>query len=257
MKIMQKLVLISFVGVQSVWWPQVAVAVAGPPCKPGQNYGALDISEQVNDKFLKNVKSIGISTIMRYYDWEQETLPGKTLTVAELALIKRNALNVAVVFQHNNNRTATFETSGRGRTDAKRSLYLARTFDQPSGSAIYFGVDGVDALFEDRGRATDKFGLNLITRYFKEIKNEFGANKNNVGYPIGVYGSGLVCREILNRGLAKYCWLAGATSWPEYDGFKQSDRWSLLQSVETECFGKKVELNRVNPRFRNFGQWKP
>src|SRR5262249_9557808 len=250
----QKIALISFVGVSSFWLPQVAVA--GPPCKAGQNYGAVDISYPVNDKFLKNVKSIGISTIIRYYDWVQETLKGKTLTRAELALIKRNALNVAVVFQHHNDSTTTFETKGRGRTDAKRSLYLARSLNQPPGSAIYFGVDGVDGHFQVGGGATDKFGLNLITRYFEEIKNEFSTNKS--GYSIGVYGSGLVCKQILNRGLAKYCWLANAKSLTEYNRFERSGRWSLKQFVPTkECFGEEVDLNRVNPNFRNFGQWKP
>src|SRR5580658_10423194 len=148
-------------GVIAALWALSCAVVAGPACTAGGNYGALDTSRQVNDFFLKRVKDIGISTIIRYYDWEQETLPGKTLTSRELALVKRNDLNIAVVFQHNSDKTATFETIGRGRSDARRSLELAQAFKQPSGSAIYFGVDGVDGSFKvDQGAATDRFGLN-------------------------------------------------------------------------------------------------
>jgi hypothetical protein len=232
---------------------------AGPPCAPRQNFSALDISGQVNDNFLKHIKAIGLSTVIRYYDWSNETLPGKTLTSTELMLLKNNGLNVAVVFQHHNDSTSTFETSGRGTTDANRSLDLANAFHQAPGSAIYFGVDGVDAKFSARPRpGPDKFGIGLIKRYFDEVGATFRASAKNRGYAIGVYGSGLVCREILDGNLARHCWLANATSWPEYEAFDGSRRWSLKQSLPTKgCFGEEVDLNVVNPRFDHFGQWTP
>src|SRR6516162_6236030 len=79
-----------------------------PACKAGEHFDAVDISYHVNDKFLKDVKSMGVSTVIRYYDWKDETLPGKTLTAVELGLIAKNMLNVAVIFQHHNDRTETF-----------------------------------------------------------------------------------------------------------------------------------------------------
>jgi Domain of unknown function (DUF1906) len=192
------------------------------------------------------LKSIGVSTVIRYYDWENETLPGKTLTAAELNLIKRNHLSVAVVFQHHNDLRTTFETASRGRTDARRSLYLASAFNQHAGSAIYFGVDGV-------------FQPNLVDRYFKEINSEFATNKANIGYSIGIYGSGRDCDQILSQRLAKYCWLANAKSWPGYDSLERSGRWSVKQFTPTkDCFGQEVDLNKVNlSRSRDFGQWRP
>jgi hypothetical protein len=238
-----------------------APAYSAPECRPGQSFNAVDISYQVNDRFLKNIKSIGVSTVIRYYDWTNETLPGKTLTKAELALIRQNALNVAVVFQHNNDSMRTFETANRGTIDANRSLDLAREFQQPSDSAIYFGVDGVDDKFvgefrSGRRGADDKYGLKLIKAYFDGVNSAF--RERGSRYSIGVYGSGLVCREMLTAGVAKRCWLANATSWPEYEAFERTNRWSLKQSLPTKrCFGEEVDLNVVNPRSSDFGQWRP
>jgi Domain of unknown function (DUF1906) len=240
----RRILLVSCFGAQGLF--VLTEANAGPSCNAGQNYDAVDISKPINDRFLKTLKSIGVSTVIRYYDWENETLPGKTLTAAELNLIKRNHLSVAVVFQHHNDRRTTFETAGRGRTDARRSLYLAHAFNQHAGSAIYFGVDGV-------------FQPNLVDRYFKEINYEFATNKANIGYSIGIYGSGRDCDQILSQRLAKYCWLANAKSWPGYDSLERSGRWSVKQFTPTkDCFGQEVDLNKVNlSRSRDFGQWRP
>src|SRR5262249_24704495 len=144
-------------------------AISGPACTSGKGFGAVDISYQTNNDFLNRIKAIGVSTVIRYYDWVHETLPGKTLTSGELARIRQNSLELAVVFQHNNDKTSTFETVDRGTIDAKRSLDLARSFEQPANSAIYFGVDGVYSQFFDKnGRSTnpDKYGITLIKRYF-------------------------------------------------------------------------------------------
>jgi hypothetical protein len=232
-----------------------------PQCEAGKGYGAADISYQVDDTFLKGIKSIGISTVIRYYDWPDETLPGKTLTRHELGLIRKHKLHLAVVFQHHNDTMQTFETAGRGTTDARRTLALAKTFKQPRRSAIYFGVDGVDAKFlgefkKGNRPEDDKFGISLIKRYFEEINAVFKGRK--AAYAIGVYGSGLVCREILDARLARYCWLANAKSWPEYTAFEATTRWGLKQLLPTnDCFGAETDLNIVSPRSSKFGQWKP
>lgn len=49
-----------------------------------------------------------MGTVIRYYDWPEETLPGKTLTARELVLIARADMAVAVIFQHNNDCLCTF-----------------------------------------------------------------------------------------------------------------------------------------------------
>jgi len=235
--------------------------LAGPKCKAGMGYSAVDMSGPVNDSFLDNAKRIGISTIIRYYDWEDETLPNKTLKQSELKSIAERGLNVAVVFQHHNDSTTTFETVGRGKIDGKRSVYLAKSFSQPAGSAVYFGVDGIDAKFFEKFRKIkttneEKYGIDVVKRYFREVNSVF----SGTGYKIGVYGSGLVCRSILDAGLAQYCWLANATGWPEYREFEKSNRWQLKQLLPTkarDCFGVEVDLDVVGHHGQTFGQWSP
>src|SRR5947199_8530993 len=98
-----------------------------------------------------------------------------------------NGLKVGVVFQHRNNKFASF-TALRGRQDAERSLILAAENSQPIGSAIYFGVDGPwNAPYE----------LATIMAYFQEAN----APPAGGGYRVGVYASGLVCIARLANGL--------------------------------------------------------
>src|SRR5262245_28037621 len=177
-------------------------ASAATVCERGKGYIAVDASQQLGEDFLRKIKAIGVNSVIRYYDWSDETLPGKTLTLQELRLIAKLEMSVAVVFQHHNDCLCTFMTKGRGIRDAKRALELALTFSQPVGSAIYFGVDGVDAQFLSLLRGTGiagaeaearKFVQRYVRPYFEEVTQTMKAS----GYKIGAYGSGLVCAQLL------------------------------------------------------------
>jgi hypothetical protein len=240
-------------------------AKAAPVCEKGKGYVAIDASEQLDEAFLKKIKAIGIDSVIRYYDWSNETLPGKTLTLRELRLIAKLDMNVAVVFQHFNDCLCTFMTKGRGARDAKRALELARTFAQPAGSAIYFGVDGVDAQFLSLLRGTaipagDPEARKFVQRYVRAYFEEVTQTLKGSGYKIGVYGSGLVCSMLQETKLVDYCWLANATGWPGYVDFEASKRWVLKQHLPTrkaDCFGVEVDLNSGNAAAVDFGQWRP
>ena len=234
-------------------------------CEKGKGYVAIDASEQLGEDFLRQIKAIGIDNVVRYYDWSNETLPGKTLTLRELKLIAKLDMSVAVIFQHHNDCLCTFMTRGRGSQDARRALELARGLSQPAGSAIYFGVDGVDAQFLSLLRGTGmpsgepearKFVQRFVRPYFEEVTRAMKASS----YKIGVYGSGLVCSHLLDAKLVDYCWLANATSWPGYADFEATKRWVLKQHLPTRranCFGVEVDLNSGNAAAVDFGQWKP
>ncbi|MGZ8368277.1 MAG: glycoside hydrolase domain-containing protein, partial [Rhodoplanes sp.] len=184
-------------------------------------------------------KTVGTQTIIRYYDHENETIPGKTLRRQERDLIIANGFHIAVVFQHNNNKFASF-TPLRGRQDAKRSLVLAAENAQPKGSAIYFGVDGG---WRTAGEIAN------IKAYFTAVQAGLGGK----GYRIGVYGSGLVCKELLQDGLAELCWLANAKSWPDYDAYFETMEWSLVQLLPADCGGRNVDFNLT--RRVDYGQF--
>jgi hypothetical protein len=187
------------------------------------------------------MKAIGINTIIRYYDHEDETLPGKTLRRGERDVIVMSGMKMGVVFQHRNNKFASFSAL-RGRQDAERSLILAAENSQPRGSAIYFGVDGP---------WNTSYELANITAYFQEVN----ARLVGSGYRIGVYGSGLVCNELVNSGLAELCWLAAPTTWPYFSAYYQTKRWKLVQLPTTQCGGRSVDFNLANGLAAEYGQF--
>jgi hypothetical protein len=174
-------------------------------------------------------------------------------------------MSVAVIFQHNNDCLCTFMTKGRGIRDAERALELAKALSQPPGSAIYFGVDGVDAQFLTLLNATGisvgepqakGFVQKYVRTYFQDVTRAMKPS----GYKIGAYGSGLVCSFLLDEKLVNYCWLANATSWPGYQRFEATGRWVLKQHLPTrkaDCFGVEVDVNSGNGSANDFGQWKP
>jgi hypothetical protein len=207
----------------------VSAACGAEYCAKGPRVEAVDLSAPVSQDFLNEIKAIGVKTVIRYYDHEDETLPGKTLRRGERDVILSNGLKAAVVFQHRNNQFASF-TPMRGRQDAGRSLALAAENLQPKGSAIYFGVDGGWKTFHE---------LTNIMAYFKEVN----ATLAESGYRVGVYGSGLICNVLLTNGLAELCWLAAPTSWPGYYEYYQTNRWKLVQLSTTQCGGRSVDFN--------------
>jgi len=222
----------------AVW---ASTAHATDLCVRDPEVQAVDSSAPVTESFLDQMKAIGVKTIIRYYDHEGETLPGKTLRRAERDTIVMSGLGIGVVFQHRNNKFASF-TAFRGRQDAERSLILAAENSQPRGSAIYFGVDGAWSAPNEL--------VNIMT-YFQEVNTRLAGS----GYRVGVYGSGLVCNTLLANRLAELCWLAAPTNWPDFSAWYQTRRWKLVQLPTTWCGGRSVDFNLTNGREAEYGQF--
>lgn len=204
---------------------------------------AVDLSEPVNQSFLDAMKKLGVTTVIRYYDHVNETLPGKTLKPSETDLLARNGFDVMVVFQHNNNQIKSF-TAARGVSDSVRSLALAAANGQTMGSAIYFGVDGGWSSAAD---------LKAIDTYFSKAAPLI----RTAGFRVGAYGSGLVCSRLLAAGLIDFCWLANATGWPGFKALLSSNQWTLKQSLPKDCGGKNVDFDVANAAMRDLGGFRP
>lgn len=124
---------------------------AAPSCTADPAFGALDASRALTDLGPRGgtparqaLQDLGVSTLIRYYDHVDETLPCKTLMPEETAALLDAGFSLLAVFQSNGDDPLTFLTPGRGAADANRAIDLALMNGQPPGSAIYFGVDGVD-----------------------------------------------------------------------------------------------------------------
>lgn len=218
-------------------------------CPAKGQYKAVDLATPVTQRFLDVAKYLGIETICRYYDWEQETIRGKTLKEAELRLLQKNGFNACVVFQHNNRWARpdgtlynTF-TAERGSIDAKRSLDLARGLQQPRGSTIFFGVDF------DAYTATHKAA---VLAYFRQATPLIRA----AGFEVGAYGNGTALSMLLDHGLIKHAWLSMSTGHSGTREFNASNRWAMKQTLPRKCGGLTGDWNIVNPAFHIYGQWK-
>lgn len=217
-------------------------AQAASKCPNPVKAKAADLSLQITDGFLKTAKAAGVTTIARYYDYPDETLPGKTLTQPEVDLVAARSMKLVVIFQHHNDHFESF-TPARGDGDATRSLELAARFGQPKGSAIYFGVDG--DWESDAEQAT-------IQAYFQAAK----AKIVPAGYRVGVYGSGLTCKNLKAAGLVSLCWLPGAM----LEGLEwslENDAWQLWQQKQSLCGGVDIDLDRINKWQPDVGSWTP
>jgi hypothetical protein len=141
--------VIAIFGAKVVTAEEIPIPSQNPTCVEHRNFSVADfsvpLSKLLSDKklsALRVLKTFKVDTIFRYYDYKNETLPGKTLHPDESDAIIAAGLKIGVVFQHYNNDPAKFLDPSSGTNDAEQALKLADENRQPYGSAIYFSVDG-------------------------------------------------------------------------------------------------------------------
>lgn len=172
-------------------------AHAAPACKGHVNFPVVDFSFSVTDLGKKGgkegldvLKSWGVKTIFRYYDQPKETLACKTLTPRETDILIENGFNIAVVYQHNSPDPKRYFQKGSGTLAARRALSLARANGQPSGSAIYFGVDGPDQrLASGAWMYSLANGKDYVrgTKHYEKVRN--GRSHKRMQREIRIYNS--------------------------------------------------------------------
>lgn len=167
------------------------------------------------------LQTAGKTFVIRYYSRTTQQ-PEKRLRPKEAAALARAGLQLAVVYQDRARETADFNLE-RGRLDGASAFAAAGQVGQPAGSAIYFAVD------------TD-FSSAQITQfvlpYFKGVREALDeASGGHSHYRIGVYGSGLTCRLLLQSSRVELTWLAEATGWRESKVFAA---WDVKQFVTDE-----------------------
>ena len=194
------------------------------------------------------LRQAGVATVVRYYA-EFTQIPGKRLTRPEAAALGAAGLRLGAVYQDAQNASHHFSLSrglARGRYAYR---YAQETIAQPPGSAIYFAVDFDASAAEVDGAVLPFF--HGVARAFAEVSG------GEPDYRPGVYGSGLVCRLVLDAGLAAYAWLAAARGWRETRQFDDSGRWHLKQHPQTTLCGLVVDTDDVNPQQLDFGAFVP
>jgi hypothetical protein len=194
--------------------------------------------------YAQRLRDGGIDVAIRYYtkfsNW-------KRLGRQEADALVAAGLKIAVVYQDWNNTVGRF-SAAEGSEQAATALSYARdTIRQPANSAIYFAVD-FDASAAELS--------NAIVPYFQAINERFG--ELDSPYAIGAYGSGLTLRTLLSAGLISYAWLCGSTGYRDYQKFKTSGDWHMLQKLQTTGFGGlQYDPNDISDRFPDCGEFIP
>jgi glycoside hydrolase-like protein len=148
-RLVGSITLAAFLGTSAFAGDDVPIPGNRPECALNPNFTVADFSAPLLNlaadqgrSALEQLKAFKIDTVFRYYDHEDETLPGKTLFQPESDAIISAGLKIGVVFQHRNDDPAKFLAPDSGTRDAERALKLADENRQPYDSAIYFTVDG-------------------------------------------------------------------------------------------------------------------
>lgn len=256
-----------------------------------QQATALDMSRPANPQLLEAARKRGITTIIRYYDWDhhpgevvrldkswefvetlcgripKEKLCGEVLSEAERATVPPHSCGKVL------SRTERDLIQAYGldiaivfqhRNNCPRTWEDSGRGDFDAGQALDFArrlgqpkgtaiYFGVDGADARFGDERDH-GRTQLVHYFRQVARAF----NGSGYDIGVYGSGLVCRLIKDElKLARYCWLSQSPGHPESRGYEAAGGWDVKQCrTVTDFAGSGVDVDPDVAGRDDFGQWR-
>jgi len=202
------------------------------------------------------LREAGVEVVIRYYS-EFTRMPEKRLGADEAAALAGAGLRLCVVYQDAQTEARHFSHSRGLARGAYAHRYAQDVIQQPPGSAIYFAVD-FDAGDGDIDDAVRPFFAGVQSAFERESGAPGGRHPGaRPDYRIGVYGSGLVCRRLLDERIVALAWLARSRGWRETERFDASGAWVLKQTDETELCGLRVDFNETNPANAPFGAFVP
>ena len=159
----------------------------------------------------------GFDFVLRYYSHTAS----KNLSLGEAQALSAAGLQIGVVWETAATH-ASFFSRAQGLSDGSAALLCAQTvIGQPAASCIYFAVD-YDATEADID--------GCISDYFGGIVAAFAASQG-ARYAIGVYGSGLSCSTLVEKGFASMSWLSQSTGFAGSKAYAQSQAWNLSQGM--------------------------
>jgi hypothetical protein len=194
--------------------PAIVAGAGSAPAPAGPSWG-VDLASDTRP-YLNQLEHGGIQFVARYYRDPSSRLP--RLTPMEAQHLSALGLKIVAVWESYSDNPAYFSYA-RGYWDAAKAALEAVAAGQPTGTAIYFGVD-----FNAQG-----WRLAAIEQYFRGIDDGMAAvGRGQPPYKVGVYGSGEVCGLVKGSGLAEFAWLANSTLWAGDETYRY---WNIRQGA--------------------------
>ncbi len=195
---------------------------------------------------LATLKDDGVATVIRY-DNRLNPHGEKQVKPAEARAIAAAGLRLGIVYEGAGDQSGQF-SDGIGYLDARYSREQAALRGQPDGSAVYFAVD-FDA---------NPLQIKLhVVPYFQGVRRAFAEPGDLPELRVGVYGSGLSCRSVLEAGLADLSWVSCSMGWNESHVFVAGGRWNIRQHVPQVIAGLDTDPNEVNAAHPDIGDFVP
>jgi len=206
------------------------------------DYPVVDTADNTSNK-LSQLKNAGTTAIIRY----DHRMSGswKQIYPAEARAIADHGLKLGIVYEGAGSTPSTF-TKGSGYKDALYSRRIAPDRGQPKNSAIYFAVD-----FDASQSQVDK----KIIPYFQGVNDALDGS----GLYVGVYGSGLVCRQLLEHNLVTCTWPTCSKGFTGSRSYIASRAWHIWQAIcDRDVHGLSLDFNEENAEvWGQFIPWGP
>ncbi|WP_296952467.1 DUF1906 domain-containing protein [uncultured Massilia sp.] len=177
----------------------------------------------------------GYDFALRYYSHNA----AKNLSLGEARALSRVGMQIGVVWETAGTH-AGFFSRARGLADGAAAYRMAReVIGQPFGSGIYFAVDYDPTQADLDGAVGDYFtGVHAAL---------YVAAEGQPTYRVGVYGSGLCCATLTERGQAGLSWLSQSTGFAGSRAYAEQQRYDLIQMLPVRIPGEGGTMLHVDP----------
>jgi hypothetical protein len=177
----------------------------------------------------------GYDFALRYYSHNA----AKNLSLGEARALCKAGLRIGVVWETSGTRAGFFNRA-QGLADGAAAFLMAReVIGQPYGSAIYFAVD-YDATQADLDGA--------VSNYFTGVHAAlYVGAEGQPSYRVGVYGSGLCCGTLLERGMASLGWLSQSAAFAGTQAYAAQRRYDLIQMMPARIPGEDGLVLDIDP----------
>jgi hypothetical protein len=181
------------------------------------------------------LKAQGYDFALRYYS----NNASRNLSLGEARALSGAGLRIGVVWETSGTH-AGFFTRAQGLADGAQAFRMAmESIGQPFGSAIYFAVDYDPTQADLDGP---------VSNYFTGVRAAlYVANDGEPSYRVGVYGSGLTCGTLLDRGLASLSWLSQSTAFAGSRQYAEQKRYDLIQRLPARVPGEGGTVIGIDP----------